>query len=108
MAAAFCRQHSISQAADRCAPATAALLLSPACGELPFTVHSQAWHQRTAGEPIDKYCARLLKATGVLLLPATLYEHEESTDRGHFRLGLGRSNFAECMDKWQTFIETDR
>ncbi len=60
-----------------------------------------------AGEPIDKYCARLLKASGVLLLPATLYEHEASTDGGHFRLGLGKRNFAECLGRWQTFIEAD-
>ena len=61
----------------------------------------------SAGEPVDQYCARLLKATGVLLLPATLYDHETSIDAGHFRLGLGRRNFAECIGKWEEFIRTD-
>jgi aspartate/methionine/tyrosine aminotransferase len=61
----------------------------------------------SAGEPVDQYCARLLKATGVLLLPATLYDHDTSIEAGHFRLGLGRRNFAECMGKWEEFITSD-
>ena len=38
-----------------------------------------------AGEPIDEVlCKRLLKAyRRAVLLPATLYEHETSTDAGH-------------------------
>ena len=44
----------------------------------------------------------------MLLLPATLYEHETSSEAGRFRLGLGRRNFAECIGKWDTFIKRDK
>ena len=56
-----------------------------------------------AGEPIDAYCARLLEAAGVLLLPATVYDHAASTADNRFRIGLGRKNFGECMQKWIEF-----
>ena len=55
------------------------------------------------GEAIDMYCVRLLEATGVLLLPATVYDHQPSTDANRFRIGLGRKNFSECMSKWAAF-----
>ena len=56
-----------------------------------------------AGEPIDQYCARLLEASGVLLLPATVYDHAPSTIASRFRLGLGRENFKECIRRWADF-----
>ncbi len=44
---------------------------------------------RSAGGA-DAFCARVLADTGVLLLPSTTYDYGDS----HFRLGLGREDFA--------------
>ena len=110
MAPAAGGQHSLPQVIDRCAsaydPRIIAVLLTSSCfmaGMLQLICVTFL----LTGEPVDQYCARLLKATGVLLLPATLYDHRTSIEGGHFRLGLGRRNFAECMGKWEEFIRSD-
>jgi aspartate/methionine/tyrosine aminotransferase len=41
----------------------------------------------------EAFCARVLADTGVLLLPSTTYDYGDS----HFRLGLGRDDFAEGL-----------
>jgi aspartate/methionine/tyrosine aminotransferase len=41
----------------------------------------------------EAFCARVLADTGVLLLPSTTYDYGDS----HFRLGLGREDFAEGL-----------
>ncbi|KAJ9530425.1 hypothetical protein QJQ45_000808 [Haematococcus lacustris] len=60
------------------------------------------------GEPIDLFCDRLAAAEGVLLLPASVYDHDPSTAAGHFRLGLGRKNFKDCMARLAVFLERER
>eukprot|EP00879_Flechtneria_rotunda_P030073 GHRR01032606.1.p1 GENE.GHRR01032606.1~~GHRR01032606.1.p1 ORF type:complete len:145 (+),score=32.73 GHRR01032606.1:162-596(+) len=54
-------------------------------------------------ESIDKWCKQVVEECGVLLLPASIYDHGDSSDKGHFRIGLGRTNMPECLkqlDKW--------
>jgi aspartate/methionine/tyrosine aminotransferase len=41
----------------------------------------------------EEFCARVLRDTGVLLLPSTVYDYGDE----HFRLGLGREDFAEGL-----------
>ena len=41
----------------------------------------------------ETFCARVLQDTGVLLLPSTVYDYGDL----HFRLGLGRDDFAEGL-----------
>jgi hypothetical protein len=56
-----------------------------------------------AGEPIDAFCARAAEGCGVVLLPATVYDHAAASAGEHFRLGLGRTNFKEALqtlDNW--------
>ena len=42
----------------------------------------------------EAFCARVLADTGVLLLPSTVYQYGDR----HFRLGLGREDFAEGLE----------
>jgi aspartate/methionine/tyrosine aminotransferase len=50
----------------------------------------------SAGE----FCARVLERTGVLLLPSTVYDYDDS----HFRLGLGREDFGEGLAVLDGFL----
>jgi aspartate/methionine/tyrosine aminotransferase len=58
-----------------------------------------------AGEPIDAFCERLVRDAGVLLLPATVYQHEPSVAAGHFRLGFGRASMPEALVHLGSFLE---
>ncbi len=55
---------------------------------------------RTPGEGTEAFCARVLQDTGVLLLPSTVYEYGDE----HFRLGLGREDFAEGLDVLDAYL----
>ena len=46
------------------------------------------------GEGSEAFCARILRDTGVLLLPSIVYDYGDE----HFRLGLGRDDFAEGLN----------
>lgn len=49
---------------------------------------------------IDSFCEELVKVQGVLLLPASVYDAPTS----HFRIGFGRLNMAEALQKFSEFI----
>ena len=62
----------------------------------------------TTGEPIEDFCERLLDASGVLLLPATMYDSPQHAKVGHFRLGLGRNNFKAGLEQFQIFLSSEK
>jgi aspartate/methionine/tyrosine aminotransferase len=49
---------------------------------------------------IDDFCDRLVREAGVLLLPGSMYDHS----RNHFRLGLGRKNLPQAVEKMERFL----
>ncbi len=51
---------------------------------------------------VDAVCEDLVTRTGVLLLPGSVYED----DRNHFRLGLGRSNLPEAVERLEEYLKT--
>ena len=53
-----------------------------------------------AGASADAFAARLVEATGVLLLPSTTFGSGDS----HFRIGLGRTDLPEAIAKLETFV----
>ncbi len=53
-------------------------------------------------EAIDDFSARLVQEKGVLLMPASIYDHNSN----HFRLGFGRKNMCEALDKLKEFLHT--
>jgi aspartate/methionine/tyrosine aminotransferase len=53
-----------------------------------------------AGASADDFAARLVEATGVLLLPSSTFGFGDS----HFRLGLGRTDLPEALDAVDGFL----
>jgi aspartate/methionine/tyrosine aminotransferase len=49
----------------------------------------------------EAFCADVLAATGVLLLPSTVYDYGDA----HFRLGLGRDDFAAGLDVLDDYLQ---
>lgn len=52
------------------------------------------------GPPTERLAAGLAEAEGVMLLPGEVYGHP-----GHFRLGLGRRDFPEALERLERFFE---
>lgn len=51
--------------------------------------------------PIEQFAAKLVEDQGVLILPGAVYDHPGN----HFRLGLGRTNLPEALERLQIFVE---
>lgn len=52
------------------------------------------------GKSMEKFCELLVRKTGVLLLPGTVYGEEYN----NFRLGFGRQNFSVGLTRLEDFI----
>ena len=53
-----------------------------------------------AGSSSEDFAARLVEATGVLLLPSTTFGNGDS----HFRIGLGRTDLPVAIEKLEAFL----
>ena len=53
---------------------------------------------------VDKFCADLVEKVGVLLLPGTLYGPEFNS----FRIGFGRRNLPESLNRFEEYIQNSR
>ena len=60
---------------------------------------------KQAKSVVEAIADRAVEEFGVLLLPASVYGHKTSTCNGHFRVGLGRKNLPECLDKLGQFFQ---
>ena len=49
---------------------------------------------------IEEFCDDLVKKSGVLLLPGTMYDDS----RNHFRLGLGRKNLPQAVERLEEYL----
>ncbi|HCR72179.1 MAG TPA: aminotransferase [Anaerolineae bacterium] len=78
-----------------------------------FTRHSSlfTWTRPQAGSMgfpkllkgnVDEFCDDLVKKAGVLLLPASMYGEESN----HFRLGLGRKNLPQAVERLEEYINS--
>lgn len=76
-----------------------------------FTRHSErfSWVRPRAGSMafprllkgnVEEFCDRLVRKAGVLLLPGSVYDDA----RNHFRLGLGRKNLPQAVEKLEEFL----
>lgn len=72
-----------------------------------------SWHRPRAGSVgfpkllrgrVDEFCADLVEKAGVLLLPGTLYGERFNS----FRIGFGRSNLPEAIDRFEEYLHTSR
>lgn len=76
-----------------------------------FTRHASlfTWRRPKAGSmgfpkllqgDVESFCENLVKKTGVLLLPGSMYDETEN----HFRLGLGRRNLPQAVERLEAYI----
>ncbi|MDP3478489.1 MAG: aminotransferase class I/II-fold pyridoxal phosphate-dependent enzyme [Desulfoprunum sp.] len=76
-----------------------------------FAAHTDLfqWHEpkagpiafpRYLGTSVAHFCRDLVEKAGVLLLPGTLYRE----DLDCFRIGFGRQNMADCLEKFEVFL----
>ena len=56
---------------------------------------------KQAGD-IEEFCINLVNQKGVLLLPSTYFDYGKQ----NFRIGLGRKNLSECMEKLDEYLQT--
>ena len=77
-----------------------------------FTQHQDTfqWIKPVAGpiafprlltEDVDRFCDRLVRQAGVLLLPGSVYDHPHN----HFRIGFGRANMPEALEQLESFLD---
>jgi aspartate/methionine/tyrosine aminotransferase len=52
---------------------------------------------------IEAFCEALVRQAGVLLLPGTLFDQAGN----YFRIGFGRKNMAEALDRLEEFLEAN-
>ena len=53
---------------------------------------------------VEDFCLDLVEQKGVLLLPGNYYDFGKS----HFRLGFGRRNFKEGLERLEEFLQEKR
>lgn len=51
-------------------------------------------------ERVEDFCTKLVDQTGVLLMPSSIY----NMSTNHFRVGFGRKNMPDALDKLEKFI----
>lgn len=59
------------------------------------------WVNYKGKEHIDTFCKQLLQETGVLLLPASVYD----VDDNYFRIGFGHKDMVTAIGKLQQYID---
>jgi aspartate/methionine/tyrosine aminotransferase len=52
------------------------------------------------GVDSDKFCQEVVEKVGVMLLPATVYGYDDK----HFRVGFGRENMPEALEKLKVYL----
>lgn len=60
-----------------------------------------AFHKLLLDMPIGQFCQMAVDKKGVLLLPAGIYD----LDGQYFRMGYGRKNFPEALEKFEEFLQ---
>ncbi len=58
-----------------------------------------AFHEIKVDTPVDKFCNQLVRDSGVLLLPGTVYDYPEK----YFRMGYGRADFEENLGYFEKY-----
>jgi aspartate/methionine/tyrosine aminotransferase len=89
------------------------ILANLAHAEQFFTEHKRyfSWLSPKAGSiafpkflgdgSVEQFCQLVLDQQGVMLVPGSVFEHSGN----HFRIGLGRKNFAEAIDHVDQFLK---
>ncbi len=51
--------------------------------------------------PLEEFCQGLVEQEGVMVVPGSMFDFPG----GHFRIGLGRTNFAEALERVERFLQ---
>ncbi len=62
---------------------------------------STAFPRLTVDKPVEQFCAELVEQKNVMLLPGDVFDFPGN----HFRVGLGRNNFADGLALLEQFIK---
>ena len=68
-------------------------LVAPRAGSVAFP----EW---LGEKPIDQFADELVRQTGVMMLPASVFDVAEP----RFRIGLGRAGFAQALEELDGFL----
>ena len=60
---------------------------------------SMAFPRYLAGD-VESFCDKVVREAGVLLLPGSLYDDSDN----HFRLGLGRKNLPQAVNRLEEYL----
>jgi aspartate/methionine/tyrosine aminotransferase len=55
---------------------------------------------RLIGQDVEAFCDDLVKSTGVLLLPGTVFDNQGN----HFRIGFGRKNLPQAVAHLEAYL----
>jgi aspartate/methionine/tyrosine aminotransferase len=66
----------------------------------PPRAGSTAFPEYLGAGSVDEFCQRLVEASGVMLVPASMFD----APGNHFRLGLGRKNCAEALQQVSAYL----
>ena len=58
---------------------------------------------RYLGGNVEEFCDQLVTKAGVLLLPGSIYDHSGN----HFRLGLGRKNLPQAVERLEKYLSKE-
>ena len=64
---------------------------------------STAFPSLKQGVDVEEFCIDLVKQQGVLLVPSTCFDYGNQ----NFRIGLGRKNLPECIEKLNAYLKTN-
>ncbi len=59
---------------------------------------------RYLGGNVEEFCDHLVRKAGVLVLPGSVYDDSDN----HFRLGLGRKNLPQAVERLELFLSSYR
>jgi aspartate/methionine/tyrosine aminotransferase len=62
-----------------------------------------AFPRMRSGVSVDDFAAQLVEATGVLIVPESVFDHKGN----HFRIGLGRKNMPEALRRLESFVSSE-
>ncbi len=63
---------------------------------------SVAFPKWKADTPVDDFCREVLARQSVMIVPGSIFDAAGN----HFRIGVGRKNFAEALRRVQVFLQT--
>jgi aspartate/methionine/tyrosine aminotransferase len=65
---------------------------------------SIAFPQWVGGMPVEQFCRDMLDRQGVMIVPGSLFDFPGN----HFRVGLGRKNLAEVLERVRDYLKAER